>query len=213
MIRVVLIDSLALVRTGVRRLLQSAGDIDVVAEGATAEDATRLVKELRPDVLVLDGGMVAAPQAIRTVKQLVGSCEIVVLTNLLHQAEAAQVTAAGASGYVCRDVPAHALIAVLRAVSEKALPRDVRSSEDGVSKGPRARGTRPQDLSTGNGLTARELDILGELTRGRTDQEIAEKLLVGEGTVKTHVRHILHKLGVRNRTAATAYALRRRLIE
>ena len=213
MIRVVLIDHLALIRTGVRRLLQSAGDIDVVAEGATAGDATRLVTELRPDVLLLDGGIPDADQAIRTVNQLVGACEIVVLTNSLHQAEAAQVTSAGASGYICRDIPALALIAVLRAVSEKTPERHIRASKNGAPQTDRLRGTRPQEPSKANGLTARELDILTELTNGSSDQEIADKLLVGEGTVKTHVRHILHKLGVRNRTAATAYALRRRMIE
>ena len=213
MIRVVLIDNLALIRTGVRRLLQTAVDITVVAEGATADDGVRLVTELRPDLLLLDGGIPHADHAIRTVKQRVDTCEVVVLTNSLHQAEAAQVTSAGASGYVCKDIPALALIAVLRAVSEKAPECHVPASKNGPPQAYRLRGARPQEPSKANGLTARELDILTELTTGSSDQEIAEKLLVGEGTVKTHVRHILHKLGVRNRTAATAYALRRRLIE
>jgi len=212
-IRVLLIDHLALVRTGVRRLLQTAGDIDVVAEGATADDAALLAVELRPDALLLDGGIEGAHEAIRVVKQHVGTCEIVVLTNLLHQVEAAQFTAAGASGYVCKDIPVPVLIAVLRAVCEKPPERHAHPSGNGTRRTRRPRGVKPQEAAETNGLTARELDILTELTSGRTDQEIAEKLLVGEGTVKTHVRHILHKLGVRNRTAATAYALRRRLIE
>lgn len=213
MIRVVLVDHLALVCAGIRRLLQAAGDLDVVAEGATADDAVLLAVELRPHVLVLDSHVPELDRAIRTVKQHAGACEVVVLTNALHPAEAAQVTAAGASGYVCKDIPVPTLVTVLRAVCDGASERHSSPFDNGVFHPFPLPGARPRGPGDGDGLTVREMDILIELTKGSTDQEIADKLLVGEGTVKTHIRHILHKLGVRNRTAAAAYALRSRLIE
>ncbi|HET7039349.1 MAG TPA: response regulator transcription factor [Gemmatimonadales bacterium] len=209
MIRTVLVDGLALVRGGVRTLLHGAGDISVVAEGTTAEEALHLTTELKPDVLLLDQGIPGVLQTVRTVKERNAACEVVVLTNLMHPTDTARVMNAGATGYVCKDIPPDALIEMLRSICSPALPQ-----WDGVPHRPFefavvARRSRVG----GHGLTSRELDILAELASGGTDQEIAEKLLVGEGTVKTHVRHILHKLGVRNRTAAIAYALRTRVID
>ena len=208
-IRTVLVDGLALVRGGVRTLLHGAGDISVVAEGTTAEEALQLTTELKPDVLLLDQGIPGVLQTVRTVKERNAACEVVVLTNLMHPTDTARVMNAGATGYVCKDIPPDALIEMLRSICSPGLP-----PWDGVPHRPfEFAAVARRSRVGGHGLTARELDILTELASGGTDQEIAEKLLVGEGTVKTHVRHILHKLGVRNRTAAIAFALRTRVID
>ncbi|MDQ7844531.1 MAG: response regulator transcription factor [Armatimonadota bacterium] len=210
MIRTALIDTLALVRTGVRTLLHSTGDISVVAEGATADEALHFATELRPDVLLMDHHVPGVLHALRTIRDHRLPCEVVILANLMHPTEAAQLIHAGASGYVCKDVPPRVLVDVLRSVCRKAEPR---RSEAAPRPVPEIAALTRRGKPGIHGLTARELDIIAELANGATDQEIAERLHVGEGTVKTHIRHILHKLGVRNRTAAIAYALRTRVIE
>lgn len=210
MTRIVLIDALGLVRSGLRLLLQSSGDFTVVGEGETAADAVDLARRLRPDVLLLDRGVGGATSALRAVTDVAPACDLVVLTNRLTQHEAQEVLSAGASAYVCKDVPGDVLLAVLRAMRTPGSPRPLVAS----AQQP-AVVVRPRPLPAAgqtNGLTARELEILAELSAGSTDTEIAAKLHVHEGTVKTHIRNILRKLGVRNRTAAIAHALRERLI-
>lgn len=210
MIRTVLVDSLALVRTGVRTLLQSTGDVSVVAEGATADEALRLSAQLKPDVLLLDHGVPGVVQTVRTMRERRAPCEVVVLANLMHPTEAARILHAGASGYVCKDISPHVLVDVLRSVCRSAAPHP---ADAPASQRVDFRTLARRAELGGHGLTSRELDIIAELASGATDQEIADRLHVGEGTVKTHIRHILHKLGVRNRTAAIALALRTRVIE
>ncbi len=209
MTRIVLIDALGLVRSGIRLLLQSSGEFTVVGEGETAADAVGLVRQLRPDVLLLDRGVSGAVSALRAITELAPACDLVVLTNRLTQHEAQEALDAGASAYVCKDVPGDVLLAVLRAMRTPGSPRPLVASAQRPVVAVRPR--RPPTAQAG-GLTARELEILAELAAGSTDTEIAAKLHVHEGTVKTHIRNILRKLGVRNRTAAIAHALRERLI-
>jgi DNA-binding NarL/FixJ family response regulator len=213
MIRVVLVDAMALVRSGIRMLLLSAGDFLVLGEGASAEDARRLSGDLRPDVLLLDRDIAGALTAIKAVKEAVPACDVVVLTNHVIQAEAAMMFGEGASGYVCKDIPGQDLLTTLRAIRTPGVPRPIIASGETPLPFVHVSPHHMHPSIKANGLTARERDILVELSAGSTDTEIARKLNVHEGTVKTHVRHILRKLGVRNRTAAIASALRDGLIE
>ena len=209
MIRTVLVDGLALVRGGVRTLLHGAGDISVVAEGTTAEEALHLTTELKPDVLLLDQGIPGVLQTVRTVKERNAACEVVVLTNLMHPTDTARVMNAGATGYVCKDIPPDALIEMLRSICSPALP-----PWDGVPHRPfEFAAVARRSRVGGHGLTARELDILIQLAKGSTDREIAAKFVLAEGTVKTHIRNILRKLDARNRTQAVAHVLRKNLID
>lgn len=210
MIRIVLIDTLGLVRSGVRMLLQSAGDFAVLGEGESAEEALHLARQVQPDVLLLDHAIEGALAVIRTIKSTAPACDVVVLANRLTQIDAQKAFDAGAAGYVCKDIPGDDLLAILHAMRTQGASRPVLASATSpftIFRAPRVPRGQP------NGLTARELEILTELATGGTDTEIALKLHVHEGTVKTHIRNILRKLGVRNRTAAIAHALRERLIE
>jgi DNA-binding NarL/FixJ family response regulator len=211
-IRTVLVDALALVRSGIRMLLVSDGDFDVLGEGGSGEDAIRMARELRPDILLIDAQITGAPAAVKAVKEATPGCDIVVLVNRLIQAEAMEMFAQGVSGYVCKDIPGHVLLAALRAIRTPGAPRPIVASHD---RAPVYVHVLPRTASpaTLNALTKRERDILAELTTGNTDMEIAGRLQVSEGTVKTHIRNILRKLGVPNRTAAIAYALREGLID
>jgi DNA-binding NarL/FixJ family response regulator len=210
-IRIVLVDTLGLVRSGVRMLLQSAGDFTVLGEGESADDAVHLARQFTPDVLLLDRAVEGALTAVRAIKGTVPACDVVVLTNRLAPSEAHEVFDAGASGYVCKDIPGPNLLAVLHAMRAPGAPRPVLAS----ARSPLTvfRAPRTQQPTAPNGLTTRELEILAQLATGSTDTEIAARLHVHEGTVKTHIRNILRKLGVRNRTAAIAHALRGRLID
>jgi len=211
-IRIVLVGTMALVRSGIRTLLVSAGDFDVPAEGTTAEDAVRLAGGLVPDIVVLDSDIERILPAIRAVKQAVPACDVVVLTNRLIQTEAMEMFEEGASGYVCKDIPGEVLLSALRMLRNPGEPWPINASMQTPTPLVHVSPRRSGPAAPMNGLTPRERDILVELATGSTDTEIATKLNVREGTVKTHIRHILRKLGVRNRTAAIAHALRERLI-
>ncbi len=214
-IRVLLADDLALIRHGIRALLSVVEDVEIVGEVASADDAVRVAREVAPDVILLDQDMPGdSLQATRAIKEAMPSVEIIIMTDRLDDVKALQAIEAGATGYVLKDIPVANLTAALRAVcngraffhpeiTRKMIERLVRLTKDQRSR---------LHLET-EGLTARELDILIELAKGSTDREIAAKFVVAEGTVKTHIRHILRKLGVRNRTGAVAYVLRRGLIQ
>jgi DNA-binding NarL/FixJ family response regulator len=214
-IRVLLADDLALIRHGIRALLSLVEDVEVVGEVATADDVVRVAREVVPDVILLDQDMPGdSLQATRLVKEALPNVEIIIMTDRLDDVKALQAIEAGATGYVLKDIPVANLTAALRAVcngraffhpeiTRKMIERLVRLTKEQRSK---------LHLES-EGLTARELDILIELAKGNTDREIAAKFVVAEGTVKTHIRHILRKLGVRNRTQAVAYVLRRGLIQ
>jgi DNA-binding NarL/FixJ family response regulator len=190
-------------------LLQSAGDFAVLGEGESADEAVHLARQFEPDVLLLDRAVEGALAAVRAIKEAAPTCDVVVLTNRLSQNEAHEVFGAGAAGYVCKDIPGHNLLAVLHEMRAPGTPRPVLAS----AKTPLTVFRTPPTQQPANGLTARELEVLAKLATGNTDIEIAANLHVHEGTVKTHIRNILRKLGVRNRTAAIARALRERMIE
>jgi DNA-binding NarL/FixJ family response regulator len=214
-VRVLLADHLALIRHGIRALLSVVEDVEIVGEVATANELLRVAKEVEPDVILLDQDMPGdSLQATRAVKEAMPAVEIIIMTDRLDDVKALQAIEAGATGYILKDIPVANLAAALRAVcngraffhpeiTRKMIERLVRLTRE----------QRPRLHLDTEGLTARELEILIEIAKGSTDREIAAKFVVAEGTIKTHIRHILRKLGVRNRTQAVAYVLRRGLIQ
>ena len=136
------------------------------------------------------------------------------MTDRLDEVKALQAIEAGATGYILKDIPIGNLTAAFRSVCNgraffhPEITRKLIARLMHLTREQRARMRLESE-----GLTTRELDILIELAKGGTDREIAGKLVVAEGTVKTHIRHILRKLGVRNRTQAVAYVLRKGLID
>ncbi len=214
-IRVLLADDMALIRHGVRALLSTVDDVEIVAEVATAEEAVRQTREVTPDVVLMDQDMPGdGLRATRSIKEALPEVEVIVMTDRLDDMKALQAIDAGATGYVLKDIPMTNLAAALRAVCNGRAffhPEITRKLMERLAHLSREQRSRMRLES--EGLTARELDILIELARGSTDREIAAKFVIAEGTVKTHLRHILRKLGARNRTQAVAYVLRKGLIE
>jgi len=204
-----------LIRHGIRALLSSVEDVDIVGEVSTADDAVRLARELVPDVVLMDQDMPGdGLAATRSIKEQLPDIEIIVMTDRLDDVKALQAIDAGATGYILKDIPAANLTAALKAVCNGRAffhPEITRKLMERLVSLSREQRTRMRLES--EGLTPRELDILMELAKGSTDREIAAKFVVAEGTVKTHIRHILRKLGARNRTQAVAYVLRKGVIQ
>jgi len=214
-IRVLVADDLALIRHGIRALLSVVEDIEIIGEVVTAEDAVRLTKELAPDVVLMDQDMPAdSLQATRSIKEALPDVEIIIMTDRLDDAKALQAIDAGATGYVLKDIPMANLTAAFRSVCNGRAffhPEITRKLMERLAHF--SRDQRARRRLEAEGLTSRELDIMIELAKGSTDRQIAAKFVVAEGTVKTHIRHILRKLDARNRTQAVAYVLRKGLID
>jgi len=204
-IRIVLADDHAVVRSGLRMLLDSEGDFEVVAEASDVEGAARYVRGHHPRVLVLHLNMPGGSslEAIPEIRQESPDTQIVVLTMQQEPAFARQALSAGALGYVLKEAADEELVEAVRraAVGESYLnPRLGARIAAEPPPGP------PDDLSE------REVDVLRLIALGHTNAEIAQQLFLSVRTVETHRSHIQQKLGLSSRAELVAYALDRGLI-
>ena len=214
-IRVVLAEDVALIRHGIRSVLQLAEDLEIVGEADSVEELLRLARDLTTDVVLIDqdlphGNAVAA---IRTIKQMHPGAQIIMMTDQLDDGKALEAIEAGVTGYILKDIPGANLAVAIRSVWDGQgflHPAIIRTLMDRLSRLVRQPGWNRAKTA---GLTARELEILLEVAGGRTDDDISKKFVVTQGTVKTHLRHILRKLSARNRAQAVAYVLRKGLIK
>jgi len=214
-IKLLIADDLGLVRQGIRALMNDVEGVKVIGEAESADDVIHLSRKLQPDVILMDQDMPGnSLLATRLIKEAMSSIEIIVMTDRLNDGRALQAIEAGATGYVLKDIPIASLASAIRAVCNGRAffhPEITRKLMERL--GHLTREQRDRLRLEFEGLTPRELDILFELAHGSTDREIAAKFVLSEGTVKTHLRHILKKLGARNRTQAVAYVLRKGLID
>jgi DNA-binding NarL/FixJ family response regulator len=206
---VLIVDDQALVRAGFRMILDAEEDIDVAGEAADGVDAVAEAQRLRPDVILMD---VRMPQmdGIEATRRLLAAdgleSKVVMLTTFDMDEYVYDALRAGASGFLLKDVPPEQLVSGIRAVAQgdALLAPSVtrRVIEEFVRRPPSAR-TLPAELAE---LTARELEVLKLVAKGLSNAEIAKELFVSETTVKTHVAHMLTKLGVRDRVQAVVLA-------
>jgi DNA-binding NarL/FixJ family response regulator len=204
-IRVVLADDHAVVRQGLRTFLDLQDDIEVVAEATDGAEAVAAAQALDPDVVLLDLVM-PGMDGLGALKRLSeGRTRVVVLTSFGDDDKLFAALRAGAAGYLLKDVEPAELVKAIRAAHAGQSPLSpavaTRVVEEVAHGGPAAPGK----------LTPRELDVLTLIARGRSNKVIARELGVAEKTVKTHVSHILAKLGVSDRTQAALYAVRQGL--
>jgi two-component system, NarL family, invasion response regulator UvrY len=200
MIRLALAEDHTIVRWALREALSKADDIEVVGEAGTAAETLSMIQNVKPDVLLLD---ITLPDksgfdVLADLRNLETAPLVVVLTWHTEPSYAARAIAAGAHGYVNKAVEPAALLESIRAVSrgEQIVPPGVE-----------------QLLASGDGhpasaLTARELQVMEMLSRGMTNREIAEHLDISIKTVDTHRGHVLKKLGLRNNSELTRFAVK-----
>ncbi|HEX4713960.1 MAG TPA: response regulator transcription factor [Ktedonobacteraceae bacterium] len=208
MIRVVIVDDHAVVRQGLRFMLERQADISVIGEGSDGEEAIALATDLIPEVMLLDLLMpkVDGITAIREVKRLTPATQIIVLTSYHDDDMIFRAIKAGALSYLLKDTSPQELIAAVRAAAqgESRLHPTVATRV--------LREIHAEVQSAFNELTPREREVLSQIARGRSNAEIATALVIGEGTVKMHVSNVLSKLHLADRTQAAIYALQKRLI-
>lgn len=201
-IQILLVDDHSVVRQGLRMFLSLDAELEVVGEAADGEEALEMARKLRPDVVLMDLLMprmdgIAATAVIR---RELPDTEVIALTSVLEDNKVIGAVRAGAIGYLLKDAQAGDLCRAIKAaaagqvqLSPQAAARLMREVRAPESPEP---------------LTDREMEVLHLLAQGQSNREIAQNLIIGEKTVKTHVSNILAKLGVPSRTQAALYAVR-----
>ena len=204
-IRVALADDQALVRAGFRMIVESQPGMEVAGEAADGQEAIELVRRERPDVMLMDIRMPRV-DGIEATRQVAGATRVVILTTYELDEYVFDALAAGASGFLLKAAPPEQLIHAIEVVAAgNALldPSVTKRLIAEFAKRPELARKRPKELGT---LTEREQEVLLEIARGFTNAEIAGRLHVSETTVKTHVAHVLDKLGLRDRVQAVIVA-------
>lgn len=206
-ITVLIVDDHAVVRQGLRFLLEQQAGISVIGESSNGADAVALTKELLPNVVLLDLIMpgIGGIEVTRDIKRISPSTQVVVLTSYYEDDQIFNAIKSGALSYLLKDIGPQELIAAVRAAAhgESVLH-------------PRVAARVLQEIKGGQSaideLTSREMDVLLRIAHGRSNREIAVDLAISEQTVKTHVSNILSKLHLADRTQAAIYALQQRLV-
>ncbi len=204
MIRVYLLDDHEVVRQGLRALLESAGDIEVVGESGTAAEATSRIPALRPDVAVLDarlpdGSGIEVCRSVRAVDPSIGA---LILTSYDDDEALFAAIMAGAAGYVLKEIRGNDLVEAIRQVAAGNSLIDP-SLMAKVLDRVRNPTTIAPELAQ---LTDQELKLLGYIAEGMTNRQIGEQMFLAEKTVKNYVSSILAKLGLERRTQAAVLA-------
>ena len=205
-IRLLIVDDHAVVRKGIRALLATEDDLEVIGEAEDGEEAVSLYEELNPDLLLLDLIMPKV-NGIEVIKKIKGDhlgAKILVLTSFAADDQVFPAIKAGALGYLLKDTEPEDLIRAIRQVhsGESSLsPTIARKVLDEVFH-PADKKLSPDPL------TKREVDVLQVLAKGKSNRDIAEELSISETTVRTHVSNILGKLHLASRTEAALYALK-----
>lgn len=201
-IRVIVVDDQAVVRQGFAALVNTVPDMTVIAEGTNGQQAVDLYRQHRPDVVLMDLRMpvMGGVEAITAIRQEFSSARIIVLTTYDGDEDIYRSLQAGAQGYLLKDV------------FFDELEDAIRTVYSGRRRIPDVVAEKLAGRIGGSDLTGRELEVLEQIIRGRSNKEIATTLGIGEATVKSHVNNILSKLGVTDRTQAATTALQRGIV-
>ncbi len=201
-IRILLVDDHPLLRDGLRASIGVETDMQVVAEASNGQEALELFREHRPDITLMDLKMpvVGGVQAIQAIRGQFALAKVIVLSTYEGDEDIHRALEAGAATYLLKDTLSKDLVRVIRAVfaGERPLPASV--------------AQRLADRALQPTVTARELDVLRLIAQGLRNKEIAARLGIGEETVQGHVRNILSKFGLHDRTEAVAVAVRRGIV-
>jgi DNA-binding NarL/FixJ family response regulator len=210
MTSVLIADDQALVRVGLRKILEAEPDTTVVGEAEDGEDAFAAARRLRPDLVLMDIRMPVLDgiEATRRIVRSQPATRVLILTTFGLDGYVYDALRAGASGFMLKDAPPEEIAAAVRIVaSGEALlaPAVTRTVIEEFARHPPAAAT-PAPPPAVDELTPREREVLNLLARGLSNPEICERLVISEATTKTHVARILQKLDLRDRVQAVIYA-------
>jgi DNA-binding NarL/FixJ family response regulator len=214
-ITVLLAEDHMIVREGLKRLLESESDIEVVGEATTGRQAVELAQKLRPDVIVMD---IAMPQmngleATRQILKASPSVKVIILSAHSDDAYVENATALGAAGYLIKQTSAHFLSEAIREVqkgntffSPTVAKRFQKRRQDSLDR-------KGQPKASGIRLSSRETEVLQLIAEGEANKQIAEKLAISIKTVEKHRDHLMHKLDIHDTAGLTRYAIAAGIIE
>ncbi|MNW31262.1 Transcriptional regulatory protein LiaR [compost metagenome] len=210
-IQVLLVDDHEMVRIGLAAVLGTEEGIEVVGEAGSGEEGIRLAEEYKPDVILMDLVMdgMDGIETTRRVLQILPQCKVIVLTSYLDDERMYPVIEAGAFSYLLKTSRAGEIADAIRAAS-----RGQSVLESQVASKMMDRFRQPQEAAPAHAdLTEREMEVLRLLAQGKSNQDIADDLIIGVKTVKFHITNLLSKLGVEDRTQAAIYAYKNGLAE
>ena len=207
-VRVLLVDDQPLARAGLRMILCPEEGFHVAGECGDGAEVPAAVERLRPDVVVMDVRMprVDGAEATRRLREMAGAPPVLVLTTFRDDDVLSAALRAGAAGFLLKDAPGEEILRAVRLMAAGGTYLDTAVTERVLAA---YRAAAPPEASAGallGELTARDLEFLRLIGRGLTNEEIAAQLVIGEGTVKTHVGRIFDKLDLRDRGAAIIFA-------
>ena len=210
-IRVLIADDQELVRTGFRKILEAEPDLEVVGEAADGREAVEHARLYRADVVLMDIRMPRV-DGLEATRRIAGSTRVLILTTFDIDEYVYETLRAGASGFLLKDTPADVLVSGIRSVAQGdslLSPSITRRLIEQFARRPLP-SARPEALAE---LTARELEVLRLVARGLSNAEIAQELIIGEATIKTHVARVLQKLRIRDRVQAVVVAYESGLVQ
>lgn len=209
MIRIVLVDDQAIVREGLHAMLSLESDIQVIGEAASGQEALEIIPRLQPDIALLDVRMpdLDGLVTLERLKRIYPPVAVIMVTLYDDIDYLKRAVAAGAAGYILKDVSRDELVRAIRIVADGGSiiqPTMLRELLQHISQFH----PRPSRSPIESPLTSRECEVLALIAEGKTNQEIAEILFVSPTTVKTHIQNILQKLHASDRTQAAVLAIR-----
>ena len=216
-IRVVLVDDEQMVRAGMKLILETEDDIEIVGEAGDGAEAVRLVTKLDPDVVLMDIQM-PGMNGLEATREIVAlerddSSRVLILTTFDLDEYVYEALRIGASGFLLKRTPAEDLIDGVRVVARGDALLSPSITKRMIGEFAKRPATETRSLSELDVLTDREREVLGLIAQGLSNQEIAGHLFLSEGTVKTHIKRIFYKLGLRDRTQAVILAYDVGLVE